>query len=61
MLITVLENMGVLCSKNRHYTEADAEENAQVNTVYMQHIPSFILVQLEEPVGYGFIYMVYLV
>ncbi|KAA3490400.1 guanine nucleotide-binding protein alpha-1 subunit [Gossypium australe] len=29
MLITVLENMGLLCSKNRHYTEADAEENAQ--------------------------------
>lgn len=29
MLITVLENMGLLCSKNRRYTEADAEENAQ--------------------------------
>ncbi|EOY30066.1 G protein alpha subunit 1, ALPHA 1,ATGPA1 isoform 1 [Theobroma cacao] len=29
MLSTVLENMGLLCSKNRHYTEADAEENAQ--------------------------------
>ncbi|XVE97773.1 hypothetical protein REPUB_Repub03eG0047700 [Reevesia pubescens] len=29
MLSTVLENMGSLCSKNRHYTEADAEENAQ--------------------------------
>ncbi|TYI25316.1 hypothetical protein ES332_A05G041700v1 [Gossypium tomentosum] len=29
MLITVLENMGLLCSKNHRYTEADAEENAQ--------------------------------
>ncbi|XVE70826.1 hypothetical protein DITRI_Ditri10aG0101600 [Diplodiscus trichospermus] len=29
MLSIVLENMGSLCSKNRHYTEADAEENAQ--------------------------------
>ncbi|XP_057957764.1 guanine nucleotide-binding protein alpha-1 subunit [Malania oleifera] len=29
MLCTVLEDMGLLCSKNRHYNEADAEENAQ--------------------------------
>ncbi|XWS26485.1 hypothetical protein CRYUN_Cryun26dG0036300 [Craigia yunnanensis] len=33
MLSTVLENMGLLCSKNRHYSEADAEENTQAEEI----------------------------
>lgn len=27
----LIQNMGLLCSRNRHYTQADAEENAQVS------------------------------
>ncbi|KAA8546253.1 hypothetical protein F0562_003008 [Nyssa sinensis] len=29
MLSTVIENMGLLCSRHRHYNQADAEENVQ--------------------------------
>ncbi|KAM3218182.1 guanine nucleotide-binding protein alpha-1 subunit isoform X1 [Capsicum annuum] len=29
MLSVVLENMGLLCSRNKHYSQADDEENAQ--------------------------------
>ncbi|CAJ1972911.1 unnamed protein product [Sphenostylis stenocarpa] len=29
MLVFLLENMGLLCSRNRRYNDADAEENAQ--------------------------------
>lgn len=31
MLSILRENMGLLCSRNRHYNEADAEENIQVS------------------------------
>jgi guanine nucleotide-binding protein G(t) subunit alpha 3 len=32
MLSIVIENMGLLCSRNRHYNGADTEENAQVSS-----------------------------
>lgn len=33
MLSVLIQNMGLLCSRNRHYNEADAEENAQVSNI----------------------------
>lgn len=31
MLSHLSRNMGLLCSRSRHYNEQDSEENAQVN------------------------------
>jgi len=38
MLSCVTENMGLLCSRNRRYNDADAEENAQVNNSKKMYI-----------------------
>ncbi|KAK7822709.1 guanine nucleotide-binding protein alpha-1 subunit [Quercus suber] len=36
MLSIVVETMGLLCSRNRHYNGADTEENAHVSYAWMQ-------------------------
>lgn len=41
MLSFVTENMGLLCSKNRRYNDADTEENAQV--CYINKLHSFLV------------------
>ncbi|KAK3213263.1 hypothetical protein Dsin_017969 [Dipteronia sinensis] len=33
MLSVLVENMGLLCSRNRRYSAADAEENAQTEEI----------------------------
>lgn len=30
--VYLIQNMGLLCSRNRRYSQADAEENAQVSS-----------------------------
>lgn len=46
MLCTVIENMGSLCSKQRH-NSADSEENAQVESKwFINFLQSIIIIEL---------------